>query len=164
METTFLSLGANVGDRERNIACAIKKLLEHGIRIVRRSSLYETEPVEVLDQKWFLNCVVEAETDLTPLELLDVLLEIERSLGRQRRVPKGPRAIDIDILFFGSDVIQMPRLKIPHPRMADRRFVLVPFAELAPSAQHPGSKKTVADLLAETPDKSDVKLWKSGKR
>lgn len=164
METTFLSLGANVGDRERNIACAIKKLPEHGIRIVRRSSLYETEPVEVLDQKWFLNCVVEAETDLTPLELLDVLLEIERSLGRQRRVPKGPRAIDIDILFFGSEVIQMPRLKIPHPRMADRRFVLVPFAELAPSAQHPGSKKTVADLLAETPDKSDVKLWKSGKR
>ncbi|MGH9684994.1 MAG: 2-amino-4-hydroxy-6-hydroxymethyldihydropteridine diphosphokinase [Candidatus Acidiferrales bacterium] len=160
METIFLSLGANVGDRERNIARAIEKLPEHGIHVVRRSSLYETEPVEFLDQHWFLNCVVEAKTDLGPPQLLNALLQIERSLGRERFAPKGPRAIDIDILFFGSEVIQMPQLKIPHPRMADRKFVLVPFAEIAPSTLHPLSRKTIAELLVETPDNSDVRLWK----
>jgi 2-amino-4-hydroxy-6-hydroxymethyldihydropteridine diphosphokinase len=131
-----------------------------GVRVTRVSSLYETEPVELRDQPWFLNCVVEAETDLRPQQLMDALLEIERGLGRERRVPKGPRLIDMDILLFGSSVARTPGLEIPHPRMAERRFVLVPFAEIAPGVQHPTLKKTIAELLAETPDRSEVRLWK----
>jgi 2-amino-4-hydroxy-6-hydroxymethyldihydropteridine diphosphokinase len=129
------------------------------MRVTRVSSLYETEPVEMREQPWFLNCVVEAETDLLPQQVMDALLEIERGMGRERRVPKGPRLIDVDILLYGSSVVQIPGLEIPHPRMAERRFVLVPFAEIAPGVQHPILKKTIAELLAETPDRSEVRLW-----
>jgi 2-amino-4-hydroxy-6-hydroxymethyldihydropteridine diphosphokinase len=101
--------------------------------------------------------VVEAETDLMPRELMHALLEIERALGRRRRVPKGPRLIDIDILLFGSSVVRTPELEVPHPRMAERRFVLVPFNEIAPAARHPLLKKTIAELLADTPDRSEVR-------
>lgn len=164
MKTIYLSLGSNVGDRAANIARAIESLTSAGVRVTRQSSLYETEPVDVRGGGWFLNCVVEAETDLMPKQLMHTLLEIERSLGRRRlpgaQAPHGlkePRTIDIDILLFGSSIVRMPELEIPHPRMAERRFVLVPFAEIAPSTRHPVLKQTIAELLAETPDRSQVR-------
>jgi 2-amino-4-hydroxy-6-hydroxymethyldihydropteridine diphosphokinase len=163
MKAVYLSLGSNMGDRAQNISRAIKALATQGVRIVRKSSLYETEPVDVRGGGWFLNCVVEAETDLMPRQLMNALLEIERSLGRQRGpVSKGlkePRSIDLDILLFGSSVVSTPELEIPHPRMAERRFVLVPLVEIAPEAEHPVRKLTIADLLAETDDTSVVRRW-----
>jgi 2-amino-4-hydroxy-6-hydroxymethyldihydropteridine diphosphokinase len=159
MNAIYLSLGANIGDRSQNIARAIEALASRGVRVTRESSLYETEPVDMRSKDWFLNCVTEAETVLTPEQLMHALLEIERSLGRERRVLRGPRTIDMDILLFGSDVVRTTDLEIPHPRMADRRFVLVPFAEIAPAVQHPVFKKTIAALLAETADRSEVRPW-----
>lgn len=159
MKAIYLSLGSNIGDRALNVARAIEALPPRGVRVVRQSSLYETEPVELRAQEWFLNCVAEVETDLTPQELLHALLEIERSMGRLRVRPKGPRIIDMDILFFGSAIVGQAGLQIPHPRMVERRFVLVPFAEIAPGAVHPALKKTITELLVETPDKSEVRLF-----
>ena len=160
METVYLSLGANIGERAENIARAIEALGARGVRATRRSSLYETEPVEMASQGWFLNCVVEAETDLAPEALMRALLEIERSLGRERRVLHGDRPIDIDILLYGASVVRTKEVEIPHPRMAERRFVLAPFAEVAPEAEHPVLKKTIAELLAATPDRSKVWIYK----
>ena len=159
MTKVYLSLGSNIGDRAGNIARAVAALASHGVRVTRESSLYETEPVDFREQDWFLNSVVEAETDLTPGEVMDALLRIERSLGRRRLVPKGPRLIDMDILLFGSSIVRTPELEIPHPRMAERRFVLVPFNEIAPGAWHPVLKKAIAELLAEVPDPSEVRLF-----
>ena len=162
MASVYLSLGSSVGNRAENIARAIEALAMHDIRVVKQSSLYETEPVEMREPEWFLNCVVEAQTDLPPRELMRALLEIERSLGRERTASvtqKLPRIIDLDILFYGSDVIREAGLEIPHPRMAERRFVLVPLAEIAPGVMHPVLKKTVREVLLETNDRSEVRLF-----
>ena len=161
MTGIYLSLGSNVGERAENIAQAIATLARFGVRAVKRSELYETEPVEFLAQDWFLNCAAEVETELAPAELMRALLEIERSMGRERVLPKGPRIIDMDILLYGLRVVREADLEIPHPRMADRRFVLVPLAEIAPRVVHPVLKKTIAELLAETSDRSEVRPWRS---
>jgi 2-amino-4-hydroxy-6-hydroxymethyldihydropteridine diphosphokinase len=133
----YLSLGANMGDRAGNLRRALTELNKHGASVTRQSSLYETEPQDLRQQPWFLNVAVVCSTTLLPLELLAATQGIERDLGRDRAaaVPKGPRLIDIDILLYGSAVIQTPELVVPHPRMMERRFVLQPLLEIAPDLQ-----------------------------
>jgi 2-amino-4-hydroxy-6-hydroxymethyldihydropteridine diphosphokinase len=156
----YLSLGSNLGDRAANLERAVDALSEIGVRVLRRSSIYETEPVDFLAQPWFLNCVVEAETSLAPRQLLDELQALERKLGSRKVVPSGPRVIDLDILFYENAAIHEPGMEIPHPRLAERRFVLIPLVELAPELRHPVSGQTAAELLAATRDRSAVRIWK----
>ena len=144
----YLSLGSNLGDREQMLRQALERLAAAGLRILRVSSIRETEPVDVLDQPRFLNLVAEAETDLFPRQLLARTQRVELELGRKRLRPKGPRTIDIDILLYGDAVIDSPELTVPHPRMAQRRFVLEPLAELAPDLRHPVTRRTVREMLA----------------
>ena len=157
----YLSLGSNLGDRAENLERAIAALPEAGVRVLRRSSLYETEPVDFLAQPWFLNCVVEAETSLMPRQLLHALQGIERAFGSRKLVARGPRIIDLDILFYGASVIRTNEMEIPHPRMAERRFVLVPLADLAPGLRHPVLGATIAELIAAVQDKSTVRVWQA---
>ncbi|MFZ0212496.1 MAG: 2-amino-4-hydroxy-6-hydroxymethyldihydropteridine diphosphokinase [Candidatus Acidiferrales bacterium] len=162
MKTVYFSLGSNVGDREERLAEAISGLASRGIHIVRRSSIYSTEPVDVETQSWFLNCVIEGETELMPRQLLGAMREIENEIGRKRLVRRGPRVIDLDLLLYGSSVIHAKDLEVPHPRMAYRRFVLAPLAEIAPAVRHPTENRTIAELLAETTDRSAVHRCKAG--
>jgi 2-amino-4-hydroxy-6-hydroxymethyldihydropteridine diphosphokinase len=151
VKTVYLALGSNIGDRESNLRAAIENMASAGIRVVRESPIYETEPVGYTAQRWFLNMVVEAETALFPMQLLIRTGKIERALGRVRTIPNGPRTIDIDILLYGTAVVRTPRLEIPHPGMHERRFVLAPLADLAPDLRHPVSRKTVRQMLSEAP-------------
>ena len=146
-EAVYLSLGSNLGDRAANLHAAIAQLGAAGpVRAV--SALYETQPVDVPDQPWFLNCAVALETESTPRELLKFVLAIEEKMGRLRMREKGPRKIDIDILLFGERTVEEPGLKIPHPSLQERRFVLEPLVEIAPEVRHPVLKKTARELLA----------------
>jgi 2-amino-4-hydroxy-6-hydroxymethyldihydropteridine diphosphokinase len=159
-KTIYLSLGSNIGDRAAHVAAAVAALAAAGLRVTKQSSLYATEPVDFRAQGWFLNCCLEVETELMPRQLLHAVQKIERSLGRRRMVRFGPRTIDIDILFFGSSRIRAREFQVPHPRIAARRFVLVPLSEIAPSLRHSTLRKTVAELLADCPDRSHVTKYR----
>ena len=163
-ELVYLSLGSNIGDRAENLNAAIAALASARVRVQRVSSFYETEPVDYLEQAWFLNCVLEGETELQPGELLRALRGIESGMGSKKLIAKGPRLIDIDILLYGQHVIDTAELQVPHPRMALRRFVLVPFAEIAPGVRHPAWAGTVEELLRGTLDKSKVRRFKPRKK
>jgi 2-amino-4-hydroxy-6-hydroxymethyldihydropteridine diphosphokinase len=148
MKTVYLSLGSNLGDRQANIETALRLIENAGIAIVQRSSLYETEPRDVLDQPWFINIVVKAETALFPRQLLARLQRVELLMGRKRLIAKGPRTIDIDILLYGRIVMDTAQLTIPHPRMMERRFVLEPLVEMDPDVRGSVSHTKIADALA----------------
>jgi 2-amino-4-hydroxy-6-hydroxymethyldihydropteridine diphosphokinase len=148
--SAYLSLGSNIGNRDANLREAIRRLEAVG-SITAISSFYETEPVEFTAQDWFMNCVVLLETEQTPLDLLQSILNIEQSMGRRRIQNKGPRNIDIDILLFDDLVVNTAELTIPHPAMHQRRFVLAPLAEIAPNVQHPVLHKTAQELLEGLP-------------
>jgi 2-amino-4-hydroxy-6-hydroxymethyldihydropteridine diphosphokinase len=149
-ETAYLSLGSNLGDRAANLREAVKQLEVAG-RLLALSAWYETQPVDVPDQPWFLNCVVAIATEKTPRELLKLALQVEAAMGRLHMREKGPRKIDIDVVLFGDRIVDEPDLKIPHPAMHQRRFVLEPLVEIAPQARHPGLGKTARELLAALP-------------
>ena len=150
MKRAYLGLGSNVGDRSLMLQQALAMLADHQLRIVRVSPVYETEPVGVRDQPWFLNAVAEVDVDLFPMQLLARVQRIEREMGRKRSREQGPRAIDIDILLFGRFVIDSPQLEVPHPRLAHRRFVLEPLADLVADLRHPVTRRTVREMLADT--------------
>jgi 2-amino-4-hydroxy-6-hydroxymethyldihydropteridine diphosphokinase len=156
LEIIFLSLGSNVGDRRENLRAAIAALPAAGVEVKRVSSIYETEPVDLLEQPWFLNCVVQGETAVPAVELLRSLREVERRMGSKKLIARGPRLMDIDILLYGQQTIDAPELQVPHPRMHLRRFVLGPLVELASEVQHPSWSATAAQLLDATEDKSVV--------
>ena len=158
----YFSLGSNVGDRLANLEEAIRRLGELG-EVVAASSFYETEPVEFTAQPWFLNCAVKLDTEKMPKQLLAAILDIEQQMGRRRRreQKKGPRAIDIDVLLFGSSVIETKGLTVPHPSMHERRFVLEPLAEIASEVRHPVFKKTIRELRDALPAGQTVRRFKT---
>jgi 2-amino-4-hydroxy-6-hydroxymethyldihydropteridine diphosphokinase len=162
MTGVYLSLGSNIKNRAENLRAAIAALPGAGIRVLRVSRIYETEPVDYLEQDWFLNCVLKGETELTAGEALQRLRAIEAAMGSAKMFAKGPRLIDLDILFFGDAVVDTAELQLPHPRMEQRRFVLVPLAEIAPEMRHPVSGQSATEMLRATKDSSEVRLADAG--
>ena len=152
----YISLGSNIGDRTAHLREAIGRMAQFGV-VTRTSSFYETEPVEIIDQPWFVNAVVEVSTELAPVELLHRLLEVERSMGRERTVAKGPRNIDLDLLLYDDESVNSAELTLPHPALHERRFVLTPLVEIAPEAWHPTLRKPAWKLLETLPRGSEVR-------
>lgn len=158
-KTVYLLLGSNLGDRLLILQSAIE-LIEKQIGVIRKiSKVYQTAPWGVLDQPAFLNQVVELEVDLSPEDILRLVLSIENELGRVRYERWGARVIDIDILFYDDLVIDSARLTVPHPRLHERRFTLIPLAEIAPHFSHPLLHKNIEQLLSECVDDSDVQIF-----
>jgi 2-amino-4-hydroxy-6-hydroxymethyldihydropteridine diphosphokinase len=155
--TVHLGLGSNLGDRLRFLEQGLRFLLDHGVELVQTSSLYETEPVGYKEQGDFLNLVVAVRGPEDPRELLKLCLMAEEAMGRERRIPDGPRTLDLDILLFGSRIHRWPGLEIPHPRLHLRRFVLAPLEEIAPDRIHPVFQRSVRELLVCCPDPSEVR-------
>lgn len=156
MTTVYLALGSNVGDREKNLDEAVRLLGEAGVHVKQLSTFYETEPVDYLDQAWFLNAVLAAETELPAAELLAKMRGIESHMGSKKPFAKGPRLIDLDILLYGDATIDTPDLQVPHPRMLRRNFVMIPLSEIAPNLQHPSWLHPAKQLLKLTNDQSQV--------
>ncbi|MED3782242.1 2-amino-4-hydroxy-6-hydroxymethyldihydropteridine diphosphokinase [Heyndrickxia sporothermodurans] len=156
----YISMGSNIGDREKNLKDACALLNENGVDTVAVSSVYETDPVGYTDQGKFLNIVVKVETELLPEQLLKKCLEIEKELGRIRDIRWGPRTIDLDILLYNNENIETEHLILPHPRMLERAFVLVPLIEIEPNAQLPNATTPLHQVLDEIPDKEGVRLWR----
>ena len=159
---SYVSLGSNLGDRAGNLLLGVRGMLDAGLEVIRLSHIYETEAVETFSQPLFLNQVAELRgSTLPPSEtVMARLLRIEYALGRRREVEKGPRLIDLDLLFDRDHTRDSAFLTLPHPRLHARRFVLQPLAELAPGLVHPSLKKTIKELLEGVDDGSVVKLWK----
>ena len=158
MATVYLCLGSNLGERERNLTQALT-LLSQKIKLAKLSSIYETEPIGYKEQPFFLNIVCQISTDLSPEELLNLAKTIENKMGRVPSFPNAPRLIDIDILLYDNQIIDTQNLVIPHPRMTERAFVLVPLVEIAPGLVHPQAGKSIAELAANVEGNSEVKKW-----
>jgi len=155
----FLALGSNEGKREILLDRARKSLEEIGIRVLRSSSVYETQPVDCVDQPWFLNQVLEVRTQRLPLELLKAAKAIEKKMGRRTSFPKGPRQIDIDILLNEDLIFHSQKLIIPHPRLHKRKFILTALREISPKIIHPVFKVTIDKLWRDVEDTSEVKIF-----
>jgi 2-amino-4-hydroxy-6-hydroxymethyldihydropteridine diphosphokinase len=153
-----IGLGSNVGEREKNLGQSVLLLKKNGVQIVRKSSIYETSPVGMTEQPWFLNQVLEIQTELEPEALLELVKKIEKHMGRASVPPKGPRCIDIDILLAENEIVDQGDLVIPHPEMAKRNFVLVPLNEIAHEVFHPVLRKKIGNLWQKSKDTSIVKL------
>jgi 2-amino-4-hydroxy-6-hydroxymethyldihydropteridine diphosphokinase len=156
-----LSAGSNLGERMTYLDFAVSWLREAG-KEIRASAVYETQPVGFDEQPWFLNIAVELQTSMAALDLLECCRRIEEAAGRTREIRWGPRTLDLDILLYGDCVVHEPNLSIPHPRMAERRFVLRPLADIAPDAVHPVLNKTVRKLLDSCPDPAIARLYSGG--
>lgn len=142
----YIALGSNLGNKEKNLKEALQRLEQKGVEILRVSDFIQTEPYGVTDQPAFLNAVAEIRTDRSPLELLHILLQVERDMGRKRLRHWGERNIDLDLLLYNEEIIDLPELKVPHPDMQNRDFVLGPLAQIAPEAMHPVLQKTAEEL------------------
>ena len=161
IQNAYISMGSNLGDRAGYLLLAVRGMLAAGLAVKRLSSIYETEPVVLVDQPSFLNMVAELRADIpfSAEQVLARLLRVEHALGRSREVPMGPRTIDLDLLLYGVETRATELLTLPHPRLHLRRFVLTPLFELCPTLVHPTLGRTISDLLQNLEDTSDVQLW-----
>jgi 2-amino-4-hydroxy-6-hydroxymethyldihydropteridine diphosphokinase len=162
IQNAYVSLGSNLGDRAGHLLLAVRGMLGAGLDVIRLSNIYETQPVEYTNQPTFLNMVAElgGTTLPTPEQMLARMLRIEYALGRIRDVRLGPRTLDLDLLIYKDERRDTEFLRLPHPRLHLRRFVLVPLNELVPTLRHPLLKRTIADLLENSDDPSEVRMWK----
>lgn len=159
--TAFIALGSNIENRYDNIARAIKRLTGYsGVQLVNYSSIYETDPIGYEDQDLFLNMVIEIQTAFSPMELLELCLKIELELGRKREIKWGPRTIDLDILTFNQENIESEKLIVPHPRMLERAFVIIPLLEIYQDKKCSEINNLLEASLEELPNKEGVRIWK----